>query len=102
MTEEKYTIELTKTGDGIVINKLTKEGIPITINIDVLTELSSSGFGKITQKSDDTSLNADADQDTYENQGMFNINGKSILGGGRKYSKRRRHASRKSLKKSSK
>jgi hypothetical protein len=101
MTEEKYTIELTKTGDGIVINKLTKEGIPITINIDVLTELNGLGFGTITQNSD-TSLNADADQDTDENQGMFNINGKSILGGGRKYSKRRRHASRKSLKKSSK
>jgi hypothetical protein len=61
----------------------------------VLTELNGLGFGTITQNSD-TPLNADADQDTHENQG------KSISGGGRKYSKRRRHALRKSLKKSSK
>ena len=123
MSEGNYTIELTKTGNDIVINTLKKDGSPIAINAPDLIELSSSlGFGKITQKLDDTSLNTEQGsslaQVTGDNQGQGSVpvtdtssieykksqgkqdgGSKKSAKNGRKYSKRNRKVLRKSLKK---
>ena len=126
MSEGNYTIELTKTGNDIVINTLKKDGSPIAINAPDLIELSSSlGFGKITQKLDDTSLNTEQGsslaQVTGDNKGQGSVpvtdntdkssieykvsegkqdgGSKKSAKNGRKYSKRNRKVLRKSLKK---